>query len=390
MKLLILLSRVPYPIEKGDKLRAFNQIKQLSKKHEIVLFALNDTPLHKDAISTLKLYCSEIKIINLSKFTRLTNLIKSFFNGNPFQVGYFYSKKAQNEVDILVKQHKPDHIYCQLIRTAEYVKKHSGIPKTLDYMDVFSKGMERRSYAASIYIKLIFKEEHRRLLKYEHDIFDYFQNKIIISEQDRELIPHEKNKEILVISNGVDTDYFKPIEQKKEFELLFNGNMSYPPNIESVEYLVKKVLPLVLKTHPNVRLLISGTSPSQKVHALRSRSVFVSGWTKDIRDNFSKSKILVAPMQISIGLQNKLLEAMAMNIPCITSSLANNALGAENGKSILVANEPEEYAELIISLLENETKAKEVATNAYNFVLQNYNWESTTKKLETLLNNTIK
>lgn len=390
MKILVLLSRVPYPTEKGDKLRAFNQIKQLSKHHEIILFALNDMPLHKEAIDTLKPYCSEIKISNLSKFTILLNLIKSLFNGNPFQVGYFYTIRAQKEVNALIKKHKPDHIYCQLIRTAEYVKEHTDIPKTLDYMDVFSKGMERRSYTAPFYLKPIFRLEHKRLLHYEHAIFDYFQNKVIISEQDKNLIPHPKNSEISVISNGVDTDYFKPLERKKEFELLFNGNMSYPPNVESVEYLVKNILPLVLKKYPDVRLLISGTSPSQKVYALRSRYVFVSGWTKDIRDNFSKSKILVAPMQISIGLQNKLLEAMAMNIPCITSSLANNALGAENGRSILVADKPEEYAQHIIMLLENENEVKEIATNASDFVLQNYNWESTTKKLEMLLSNVKK
>lgn len=385
MKILILLSRVPYPLEKGDKLRAFNQIKHLSKKHEIILFALNDHPLHKDAIGTLKSYCSEIKIINLSGFTLFCNLIQSFFKGHPFQVGYFYSNKGQKEIDALVKKHKPDHIYCQLIRTAEYVKKYPDIPKTIDYMDVFSKGMERRSYTAPFYLKPIFRMEYHRLLRYEHHIFDYFRNKVIISEQDRSLIPHPKNKEISVISNGVDTDYFKPVERKKEFELLFNGNMNYPPNVESVEYLVKNILPLVLKKYPNTRLLISGTSPSQKVYTLRSRSVFVTGWTNDIRENFSKSKILVAPMQISIGLQNKLLEAMAMKIPCITSSLANNALGAEKGKSILVADKPEEYAEHIITLLENEEIAKEIAMNAYNFILQNYNWESTTNKLERIL-----
>ena len=150
MKLLVILSRVPYPLDKGDKLRAFNQIKQLSKKNEIILFALDDRNIDEKKLVELKKYCASITIFKLSKFTILANIIRAFFNGNPLQVGYFYSRKAQKKVDDLILQHYPDHIYCQLIRTAEYAKQYSNIPKTLDYMDVFSKGMERRKSTESL------------------------------------------------------------------------------------------------------------------------------------------------------------------------------------------------------------------------------------------------
>jgi glycosyltransferase involved in cell wall biosynthesis len=331
MKLLVVLSRVPYPLEKGDKLRAFNQIKELSKKHQIILFALNDTQLDEKALPELKKYCSSISVMKFSKFTIFFNLVRAFFNGQPLQVGYFYFGKAQKKVDELIKKHHPDHIYCQLIRTAEYAKKYPQIPKTLDYMDVFSKGIERRKSTDPFYMKPFLGMEYRRLLRYERKIFDRFNNKTIISGQDKDLIPHPQKEKIVVVPNGVDTSYFKPIQQRKEFELLFNGNMNYPPNIESVEYLVEKVMPYVWSKLPGTRLLISGASPSAAVLGLASDKVIVSGWVEDIRTNFAKSKILVAPMQISIGLQNKLLEAMAMQIPCITSSLANNALGGETG-----------------------------------------------------------
>ncbi len=384
MKLLVILSRVPYPLEKGDKLRAFNQIKQLSKNNEIILFALNDQALDPKALEELSKYCVAISIIKFSKITIFFNLLRSLFNGLPLQVGYFYFEKAQKKVDELIKKHNPDHIYCQLIRTVEYVKAYPNIPKTLDYMDVFSKGMERRKLKESFFMKPILSMEYKRLLKYEHDAFHYFNTTTIISEQDKNLIPHPKKQEIRVIQNGVDTDYFKPIPFKKEFELLFNGNMNYPPNVESVEYLVNKVMPLVWKKLPGTRLLISGASPNGKVLALKSDRVVVSGWVDDIRENFAKSKILVAPMQISIGLQNKLLEAMAMQLPCITSTLANNALGAKPNEQILVADTPEQYAQSIIELLEDEVKAKQIAMNGYQFVIKNFNWQSTTAQLEQL------
>lgn len=385
MKLFVLLSRVPYPLEKGDKLRAFNQIKELSRKHQIVLFALNDTRLDDKAMTELKKYCVAISIVKFSKFTIFFNLVRAFFNGKPLQVGYFYFDKAQKKVDELIVKHKPDHIYCQLIRTAEYIKKYPHIPKTLDYMDVFSKGMERRKSTEPFYMKPFLAMEYRRLKRYENKVFAYFTTKTIISEQDKNFIPHPQKQNIVVVPNGVDTSYFKPIIHKKEFDLLFNGNMNYPPNIESVEYLVEKIMPYVWHKFPNTRLLISGATPSKEVLDLASDKVIVSGWVDDIRVNFAKSKILVAPMQISIGLQNKLLEAMAMQLPCITSSLANNALGAKPNEQILVADNPEQYARHVIDLLQNEAKAKQIAMNGYQFVLHGFNWQSTTAILEKLI-----
>lgn len=384
MKILVILSRVPYPLDKGDKLRAFNQIKQLSKKNQIVLFALNDKKLDEFAFAELKKYCVAISIMKFSKVNILFNLVRAFFNGKPLQVGYFYFKKAQKKVDSLVSKHHPDHIYCQLIRTAEYAKPYTNIPKTLDYMDVFSKGMERRKFSDPFYMRPILAMEHRRLLKYEHDIFKHFDNKTIISQQDKNFIQHPEKDKITVIPNGVDTNYFSSIPFEKEFELLFNGNMDYPPNIESVEYLVNKIMPLVWTKLPKVRLLISGASPNKKVLALKSDRVEVSGWVFDIRENFAKSKILVAPMQISIGLQNKLLEAMAMQLPCVTSTLANNALGAKPGEQILVADTPEQYVDCIVELLQDDAKAKKIAMNGYKFVINNFNWKNSTDSLEKL------
>ena len=396
MKILFILSRFPYPLEKGDKLRAYYQIKNLSVHHEVVVFALSDRKITNDELNHVKQICKKVEIFHLSRFSILLNLFKALFNKLPLQVAYFYSPKGQQKLNELIKTEKPDHIFCQLVRTAEYVKDNESIPMTLDYMDVFSKGVERRISAAPFYLRPIYKMEYKRLSAYEENVFTRFKNKIIISKQDRDLIPHPQKENIAIISNGVDTDYFKPSpypspnlspkgERFKEFDILFSGNMNYPPNIESAEYLVEKILPLVKKKYPNVKVLISGANPSPRILSLASDNVKISGWVNDIRENFACSKMLVAPMFLSIGLQNKLLEAMAMQIPCITSTLANNALGAENGKSILIADSPEDYAKQIISLLDNETLASQIAMNGYTFVLESHNWKKETEKLERLI-----
>jgi len=384
MRLFFILPRVPYPTEKGDKLRAFHQIKQLSKHHEIILCALNDGDLHENAIPVLKKYVKAIHVIPISKVSIVFNLIKTLFSKQPLQVGYFYNKSSAAKIRSLIETYKPDHIFCQLIRVAEYVRRIP-IPKTLDYQDVFSKGVERRLVTSPFYMKPFLRIEYNRLLRYEHDVFGAFDNKIIISAPDRDLIPHPDRNKIVVVANGVDIDFFKPLEAAKTYDLVFTGNMGYPPNIKSAEFLVNKILPEVLKNKPDLGLLIAGASPHLRIMALKSSQVTVSGWVSDIRDCYARARVFVAPMQIGTGLQNKLLEAMAMRIPCITSPLAFQALNARDGVDILVAETPEEYASQIIMLLNDPHKAGEIAQNGYDFVHLNFNWETETEKINQLI-----
>ena len=384
MKLFVLLPRVPYPTEKGDKLRAFNQIKQLSKNHEIILCAINDSVLHEKAIPVLSRYCKSVHVIPVSKITIAFNLLRTIFTDKPLQVGYYYNKSTLKRIRSIIDFHKPDHIFCQLIRVAEYVKDIP-VPKTLDYQDVFSKGVERRLDSSPSYIRPFLRLEHKRLLSYEHDIFSVFNNRIIISKPDRDHIPHPEREKIVVVPNGVDTDFFKPMNGEKEFDLVFTGNMGYPLNINAAEFLVLKILPIVLKRKPDATILIAGANPNLRVSVLKSSHVDVSGWVADMRECYAAARIFIAPMQLGTGLQNKLLEAMAMQVPCITSPLANQALQARENEEILIASTPEEYADHILTLLNDPAKAGEIAMNGYNYVLRNYSWEKETAKIEELI-----
>jgi len=384
MKLFFLLPRVPYPTEKGDKLRAFNQLKQLSRKHEVILCALNDSVLHEDAVEVLSKYAKSVYILPMSKLSIYFHLVQTLFSDKPLQVGYFYNKNTGRIIRSLIEKHKPDHIICQLIRVAEYVRGIP-IPKTLDYQDVFSKNAERRLDSAPFYMKPFLKMEYRRLLRYENEVFGMFDHRIIISTPDRDLIPHPDREKIVVVRNGVDTAFFFPQAQEKEYDLVFTGNMGSPPNINAAEYLVHKILPLIQHQKPGLKILIAGANPHIRVSVLKSDRVEVSGWVPDMRECYAKAKIFIAPMQIGTGLQNKLLEAMAMQIPCITSPLANQALHAKENEEILIAESPEEYAHHILTLLDNKEKAVGIALAGYHYVLQNFSWEAETEKIDRLI-----
>jgi len=381
VKILFIVSRVPYPLEKGDKLRAFNHLKLLSEKHEVTLVALNDTELHPDAEDVLNRYCKKVYIVNISKGGRLFFMAYSVFGKKPFSTYYFLSMKAYLLIEDIIEQNRPAHIFCQLTRVTEYVKEVKDIPMTLDYQDAFAKGMQRRAEKEPFYLRWLFRMEYKRLKRYEAVVFDWFSNKIIISKQDRDNIDHPEKDNIVIVPNGVDFDYFKPIDSEKKYDLLFTGNMAYPPNIESVVFLVKEVLPLVKKIKPGIKLLIAGADPVKRVKALQSNNVEVSGWVDDLRDCYSQAKLFIAPMQISIGLQNKLLEAMAMKIPCITSELANNALHGTHNENIIVCNKPQEYADAILRLLDNPAEADRLANAGLDFIKKNYSWRKMTEPL---------
>ena len=383
MKIFVLLPRIPYPLEKGDKLRAFNQIKQLAKHHEIVLCALNDDPKvsEQDAFRALQPYCQSINFIKISKPQILLGLTKAFFKGLPMQCGYFYTRKAAKKIDALIAKHKPEMLFGQLLRVAEYIR-HKNLPKAIDYQDIFSYGMKRRADIASFITRPIYNMEYRRLLRYEASTFEDFDVKTIISEPDRALFPHEKRDEILIVPNGVDHDYFKPQEHEKLYDLVFTGNMSYPPNVNAVEYLAEEIMPMVWKTLPEVKLYIAGATPDPRVKKAASDKIIVSGWLDDIRYAYAQSRVFIAPMRIGTGLQNKLLEAMSMSLPAITSPLANASLGAKPDKEILVGSNAQEMAQHIITLLTDKEKAERIAQAGFDFTNRVYDWGRATERLE--------
>ncbi|MDF7811326.1 glycosyltransferase [Hymenobacter sp. YC55] len=390
MKLLVLLSRFPFPLDKGDKLRAYHQLRYLARHHEVCLFCLSDEEVSATAYEAVRPLCvGGLHVQRLRRPGIARNMALALLQGLPFQVGYFYDARVQRRLDALIREFQPDQVYCQLIRMAHYVRSYAGrLPMTLDYMDVFSTGMLRRADQSSWAEGKVYTREGRSLQAYEAATFDWFQSHTIISEQDRQLIEHPRREEIRIVRNGIDTEFFAPRMVAKTHDLLFCGNMSYHPNVDAVEFLALEILPLVRRAHPAARLLIAGTTPAPRVLALASDAVTVSGWIDDIRDAYAAARVFVAPMRVGTGLQNKLLEAMAMKLPCITTPLANNALHGRAGHDLLVGESAVELAECITSLLTDTDSATRLAAQGRKFVQEHYDWEASTNQLETLFETT--
>jgi sugar transferase (PEP-CTERM/EpsH1 system associated) len=389
MKLLVVLPRFPYPLEKGDKLRAYNQIRFLSESNEIILCAINEYEVPDEHLEKLRPYCKSIHILRINLISKILNLSAAFFKGIPFQAGYFFSSRNHRKIARVIREEKPDHIFCQLLRVAEYVKNQP-VPKTIDYQDVFSKGIQRRISKVPFYLRPVFKMEYKRLVRYENELFNIFDHKAIISEPDRDLIQHPEHKRIHIIPNGVDHDFFKPVTREKKYDMVFIGNMSYPPNVDAAEYLARRVLPIVHQSKPGTKLMLAGATPAKRVQELKSDMVHVTGWVDDIRDCYAEARIFIAPMQIGTGLQNKLLEAMSMKIPSITSNLANSALCAKEGEEILIGETPGDYAAQILKLLDDQAFADKIAEAGFKFVTSKFDWKKATEKLNRIMQSSDK
>lgn len=231
--------------------------------------------------------------------------------------------------------------------------------------------------------------EAHRIAKYEVDIFDDFNGKTMISKIDSLLINHPMNHEILVVPNGVDFSKFSYSTTEKTHDIIFSGNMNYAPNVDAAIYLCKEILPQLKKIHPEIKIMIAGANPAAKVRALQNNNVTVTGWVPSMTECYAKSRIFVAPMRLGTGLQNKLLEAMSMNLPCVTSPLAAKPLNPATN-DVIQCYTTLQYVEAIHKLLTNEAFYNEVSVNGNNFVHNKYDWSKATdileKSMESILN----
>jgi polysaccharide biosynthesis protein PslH len=389
VKLLVLTSRFPYPLEKGDKLRIFHQLRELSQHHEIILCALSEEAIQDADYQQVKPFCSQIHIFHLSKFTIFLNLLAGILRGLPFSVSYFFNRKIQGRILEIAEKEKPNHVYCQLIRTSEYFKR-TAIPKTLDYMDAFSVGMRRRSHDDAWFLRPFYGLESKLLNHYETNIFPYYDHLTIISQQDKLLMVGSNDIDVKVVPNGIDNQYFTPnYEQKTSplYDIVFVGNLGYYPNIQAAKYLVNQILPLLKKEYPNIKILLAGARPSQDVELLSNENVDIKRDLVDIRVAYSAAKIFVAPIFHGSGQQNKILEAMAMGLPCITTTLVNNAILAKPNDEILTADTEGAFVDQIKNLLQDIDYQLIIKANGRQFVKTHYSWHTATQALNDLIEN---
>lgn len=375
-KVVILTSRFPYPLERGDKLRIYHHIRLLAERCDIYLFSLSDKTVSEKDIAHLESLCREVHVQYVRKVDIGIALLSGIFSRLPFQVHYFLRTGIKHDYQSKIRSINPDVVYCQLLRMAGYA---AGLPfpKALDYMDTFSLGMKRRILNSPWWQRPLLKLELARLTRYERNLFPLFESHSIISKQDKEALPLEDPSSIFTIPNGVDTEFFCPDPQLSPSEdIVFVGNLGYFPNVEASKLLALEILPGVNKVLP-CSLVLAGARPASEVKLLEAeQNVFLTGWLDDIRDGYRRGKVFVAPLFAGSGQQNKILEAMSMGIPCIVTKIVNEAIGGTHGENLFVAESIQEFIDLTIRLLQEEELRTHMGQKAREFVKATYDWAS--------------
>lgn len=382
-KLAVIASRFPYPLNKGDKLRLFHQIKYLSNYFEIYLYAINEENLSKAEQTTVRTFCHNVTTYDLNFLQKSLGIFRSFTKKEPIQVGYFYSKQIADAINDDLVANNIDAVYCQLSRTAPYGMLFKG-PVIFDYQDCFSKNYERAFNNSIGFKKIFYKREWKYMKWYENKINKSFAAKTIISDFDKQCLPFDA-KNIKVIPNGVDPEYYKPKDIEKEFDLLFTGNMNYQPNIDAGLIIIEQIYPILKSKLPEIKIGIAGNTQNAQILNAANKNIIIIPKVLDMRDMYARTKVYIAPMFTGAGLQNKLLEAMSMRIPCVASELTNLSLKATPEEDIIVASSINDLANASLQLLESPSRQKEIGKKGQDFIHKNYSWDTANSNLLQLI-----
>lgn len=391
MKILYIAHRIPYPPSKGEKIRAFHQIRCLAKQHEVHLFCLVDDCEDLPYVRTLLTYCASVEAVYHSKFMSRIRSLKALLTSSPLSVAGFTSPKLRKRLEQRLQTEHFDRIIAFSSGMAEYVRHVTGIPKIMDFVDADSDKWRLFASMHSGPRAWLYELEARRLARYEEAILASFDRSVVVSAEEAALLQRRSaDRSIAVISNGVDLDYFAPQQAAMAVatpaELVFVGAMDYFPNVDAVRYFVREILPHLHEKRPDVRFVIVGRNPSRHVRALAAeRHVMVTGTVPDVRPYLASASIAVAPFQVARGLQNKILEAMAMGLPVVGTTRAFEGIPATLHDGAYVADTPQDFAQILLHILDNSALRQQCALRAREYVQRHHQWQEQIAHFETLL-----
>lgn len=384
MKILFLTSRLPFPPVGGDKLRTYNFIQHLHKKHELTLISFIENEHELSQINQYRHTFDKIITIKLPVIKSYQNCLLGLTTTIPLQVHYYKSSKMSNAVIEEISAGY-DVVFCHLIRMAQYLPEDQDILKVVDFTDAISLNYKRSElYRTGLY-SLINTVEARRVYQYELETIRRSDIGIFISEVDANYLKNSDNfDKIKIVENGVNLEKFRfYTDEYNSKQLVFVGNMRTFPNTDAVLYFIKKVLPIIKEKISDIQFFVVGTEPSKEVLKLNNdNNIFVTGFVESVIPYLNNSLAMVAPMRVGAGLQNKILEAMAVGTPVITTDIG--AEGLDSSK-VLLGNKPRDIADHIINLATNSDFRNSIAIQGRNYIEMNFQWDKILNSLDEYL-----
>ena len=378
MRMFFICQRVPFPPDRGDKITTFNEIRHLSTKHEVHVFCLADGKRDLDNIPGLRCYAQSVTAVPVNGWTSKLRALKAIFVGGPLSVAAFNEAKLHYAITRKFTEQQPDLIMVYSCNVAQYAEHFAQVPRIMQFAELDSSRWGQFARRSRPPLRWVYAIEERRFFAYERHIACTFSHALVCTAAEQRdferLIP---GVPVSLVGNGVDLDYFRSRGvAKRPKSIVFTGVMDYFPNIDAVVWFCDKVLPIVQKQIPEAGLTICGSRPAAAVRRLGNRhGVTVTGRVPDTRPYLDRAEVFVAPMRMARGIQNKLLEALAMGLPCVASMAAAAGTVAQDGEGILATDDPEEFAEHVVRLLCDCAFRTAMANKARAAAEANYRWD---------------
>jgi sugar transferase (PEP-CTERM/EpsH1 system associated) len=399
--LVFLCQRIPYPPIKGDRITSFNLLRHLCSRYRVFLGTFVDDPADNPDEPVLASMVEEMHISRIRKPWAFVRALPRWLCGEPVSFALFRSRSLDRWLDAIGTRHDPVAIVAYSSNISSYAvdKFRQGSrarKRILVFGDVDSEKFVAYAGRATGPRRWLFATEARRVRSEERRLAAGADWITLVTEEEVELfrsVLDAHRERVALLPNGVDTAIFSPERYPtapfagRGAALIFTGAMDYPPNVEAVVWFARHVFPAIRDKLPHAQFFIVGINPVAAVQELsREPSITVTGRVESVAAYLAHAQVAVAPLQIARGVQNKVLEAMAMALPVVVSRGAMTGIAATPGTDVVRADEPGQWIDACLRLLGDATEARRIGRAARELVLERYNWEAQFDRLDGLLN----
>ena len=392
--ILFLVHRLPYPPNKGDKVRSFHLLKHLAAKHRVFLGTFVDDPDDQQYVDTVKGYCADSHFASLNPRSARIRSLNGLLAGEPLTLRYYRDAGLQDWVNRICQTREIDSIVIFCSAMAQYVEHIPRVPKLVDFVDVDSAKWSQYATSHKWPMSWLYRREGRLLLDFERETAASASRSFFVTDAEVALfnrLAPECAVRVDAVCNGVDADFFAPDDAftspyaADEVPIVFTGAMDYHPNADAAQWFAREVMPLVTARTAKARFYVVGRSPGPEVLALQGEHVAVTGTVPDVRPYLQHAALVVAPLRIARGIQNKILEAMAMAKAVIASTECAGPIDATPGEELLAASSAESFASQIDALLSKPEQAREIGRQGRAAVVARYSWDAHLSRIDPYL-----